>query len=100
MCLNVARMTDIAIGICCGHPPIPCIPWIGVIISGSLNTYCNNLKVARVGDDVMGCHRGKIVSGSAKTFVNNKQMARITDSVAVGPPRGIIISGSPNTFSG
>lgn len=76
------------------------MPWVGTIVSGSPDMYCNNLNVARVGDFVVGCHTGRISAGSNKTYTNNKQTGRLTDPVFDGPPKGFICSGSGDTFSG
>lgn len=92
--MNISRLGDLATGTCYAHQnPIHVV---GNIISGSSNTYCNNLNVARNGDPVLfNCgHVGVIISGS-KNKCNNLSIAKITDSV-VGPMIAVLVSGSPN----
>lgn len=93
-----ARLTDIAVGICCCHPPIPCVPWVGVIIKGSSNTNTNNLQTARCTDPVLGCHVGTICTCSRTVMANNNGVARRTDRVC-GCPKGVIVTGSIDTIT-
>ncbi|MEM3827992.1 MAG: PAAR domain-containing protein [Conexivisphaerales archaeon] len=94
---NNARLTDIAMGICCCHPPIPCIPMVGTIITASPNVSTNSLGQARLTDLVLGAcgHIGLIVSGSPNVQVNNLALARVSDAVA-GCLIMTIATGSPN----
>lgn len=94
---NIARTTDIAVGVCyCHKSPIP---YVGVIIQGSENVETNNLKTARLSDQVVGCHQGTIVTSSNTVMANNLGVARIGDNV-VGCPLAIIVTGSSDTYSG
>lgn len=92
-----ARLTDIWAGICCCHPPIPCIGMSGPIITNSPNRDVNNLGQARLTDLTMGwCgHIGVIVGGSSVADTNNLQDARVSDPVA-GCNIGVIVTGSGN----
>jgi len=92
---SVSRLTDLWAGICCCHPPIPCIPMAGPIITASHNAESGNLKVARLTDVVMGyCgHTGTIVTASASNITNNLGKARIGDSVT-GCTIGNLITGN------
>jgi uncharacterized Zn-binding protein involved in type VI secretion len=95
---NNARVTDIAIGVCCCHPS--CIPMVGVIVTGSPNTTSNNLAQARVSDIVIGgCgHVGIIIAGSPNVQCNNLSAARIGDPV-VGCLIMTIATGSCNIIT-
>jgi len=92
-----ARLTDIAIGICCCHSNPTCIPMVGVIITASPNVTTNNLGQARVTDVLIGgCgHVGIIVSGSPNVQANNLSVARVGDPV-VGCLIMTIATGSSN----
>jgi hypothetical protein len=93
--MNTSRLGDIAVGTCFAHETP--LHVVGTIISGSTNTYCNNMNVARTSDPVLfNCgHIGVIIS-SSKNKCNNLSIAKITDSV-VGPMISVLVTGSPNT---
>ena len=97
---GVARLTDIAVGLCfppC-HIPIP-VPWIGIIESGSPDVFTNNLETARLTDIVIGCHPAFIVTGDETVLTNNLPTARHYD-ICIGPcpTIGVIITCSPDVF--
>lgn len=95
---NIAKLGDIAIGVCYAHEhPIRVT---GIICSGSPNVNCNNMNAARIGDVVIfNCgHSGTIVTGSGTVSANNLPLARIGDIVK-GPMVATIVSGSGNSFS-
>lgn len=94
---GIARTTDIFVGVCDCHPPLPPIPMGGTIVTSSENTIANNLGVARLTDIVVGyCgHIGLIVSASEDIKVNGLGIARVGDAVA-GCLTGIISTGSEN----
>lgn len=94
---EVARLTDLWSGICCCHPPIPCIAMSGPIITASPDHESGNLAVARLGDTTEGwCgHTGTIVTASATVETNNLGVARVTDQVD-GCNIGYIITGNTN----
>jgi len=95
--MKAARYGDVWSGICCCHPPIPCIGMSGIIIQSSEDTKINNKGSARLGDIVIGScgHTGIIVTASSTVKVNNKGKARVGDVVS-GCCQGTIVSGSPN----
>lgn len=89
-----SRLTDIWAGICCCHPPAPCIAMSGPVISCSPNDYSANQGQARLSDMTIGwCgHPGTIVSSAPGCFANNLGKARIGDSV-VGCNIGNLVTG-------
>lgn len=91
-----ARLQDLWFGICCCHPPIPCIPMGGPIITGSPNVQCENRAQARLTDMTIGfCgHPGQIVTCSTTDFANNLGKALIGSQV-VGCNIGSVVTGSP-----
>lgn len=92
-----ARLTDVWSGICCCHPPIPCIGMTGPIITASANKLSGSLGSARLTDTTQGgCgHTGTIVSGSSVVFVNSLQKATIGSAVT-GCNIGNVVTGNPN----
>jgi len=96
-----SRMSvDIGVGHCCCHPPIPCIPMTGPILTGSSSVICNGLGVARLGDIVIGgCgHTGVLVSSSGSVKSNGLGNVRIGDAF-VGCFTGVIVTGSSNVIT-
>ena len=97
--LPTARVGDRTCGVC-SHPShlIP-ISIGGVIVTGSTNSFCNGLPIARIGDTVMSyCgHTGHIVTGSMQTFFQALNVAKVGDKTA-GVYVATIVQGSPNTF--
>lgn len=98
--IPVARVGDVCVGTCAGHPPSPPIPMSGKILTGSGTTMIEGKPVARVGDTVMGdCgHTGTIVKGSSATVADGKPVARIGDSVS-GVFTATIVAGASKTSS-
>lgn len=95
-----ARMTDLWVGTCSCHPPLPPISMSGPIITGSGDRTVNFLGQARATDLVMGwCgHVGYIVTGSPNAMTNNLGNARVGDIVA-GCTVGVISTCSPDVTS-
>ena len=93
-----ARIGDVFVGVCCCHPPIPCIGSAGVIVTGASNTATENSSDARVGDIGIGfCgHPTVIVSGSGTVSIEGNSNARVGDAVA-GCITGIIVTGASKT---
>jgi len=93
---SASRLTDIWTGICCCHPPIPCIGMSGPIITSSPDTISGNLGQGRLSDLTMGyCgHIGTIVTGSPNCLANSLGKARIGDTVT-GCNIGTIVTGNP-----
>lgn len=94
-----SRLTDIWTGICCCHPPAPCIPMSGPVITSSPDDYSGNLGQARLTDMTIGwCgHPGNIITSAPSCFANNLGKARIGDSV-VGCNIGNLVTGWPTHF--
>lgn len=91
---SIARLTDIWVGICCCHPPIPCIGMSGPIVTSSVTHKTSGLGVARLGDMVIGAcgHPGTIVSSSVVNKTDGLGKARVGDAV-VGCMTGTIVTG-------
>ncbi len=88
-----ARIGDVAVGVCCCHPPIPCVGWVGVIVTGAGTRSTEGASTARIGDVVVGCHPQVIVSGSGLQSVEGPSTARIGDATA-GCTSGVIVTGA------
>jgi len=95
---KVSRIGDIGVGVCCCHKS--CKGMTGIIITGSSDTITNNLRTSRLTDIVLGfCgHIGILVTGSPTFYVNSLPVTRIGD-VFVGCFTGVIVTGSPDTWS-
>jgi len=95
-----ARSFDLWAGICCCHPPIPCVGMAGPIITFSTDTQVNSRGQARMFDITIGfCgHSGVIVSSSLNTQVNSRGVARCFD-VVVGCNIGVIVTCSSDTHT-
>lgn len=98
---NVARLTDVFVGVCMCHPPAPPIPMTGIIITRSDDVKTNELGNARKGDIVLGAcgHIGLIVEGSDTVQVDSIGVARAGAAV-VGCLIGTIVSGSDTVVAG
>ena len=100
---NQTRLTDITIGI--GSHGFPCCPHliIGYRITGSPDTFVNNLKASRITDlcvhDCPHCGFNMCISGSPDTFINNLNAHRLGDIVTEFCGIGITVTGSPDTFT-
>lgn len=78
---------------------------ISTIAQGSTDVFCNNIGVARQGDDIaphtilvgIVCvpHSAEVNEASLNVFVNGIPIARVGDSA----DQGSIIEGSPNVFA-
>jgi len=97
----ISRITDVGVGICCCHPPIPCIGMVGVLITGADKTNVENQPISRIGDIMIGScgHIGIINTGSLTINVENSPTARVGDSF-VGCFSGVIITGSDTINAG
>jgi len=100
--IGLARIGDISIGT--GTHGLPCCPHtiIGVIVTGSPNTNCNNKPVARKPDIVAHscphCGIGVTLTAATKTFCNNIPVHRLNDLVFWTCGIGVTITASPDTF--
>ncbi len=95
-----ARCNDLWAGVCCCHPPIPCIGMAGVIITCSSDSITNNRGQARCTDVTIGfCgHTGVVVGCSGDGRANNLGMARCGDGVT-GCNIGSIVTCSGDTIT-
>jgi hypothetical protein len=90
-----SRVGDIFAGVCCCHPPIPCIGMAGIIVTGC---GCNNTDdrvsaiVGSLGVGFCG-HPTVIVAGSGVTNCEGSSEARVGDPV-VGCIIGAMVTGS------
>jgi len=91
-----ARVSDLWVGICCCHVTPPCIPMVGPIISGSVNTISSGLSQSRLTDMTIGLcgHPGFVISGSPNHTTNSLGSARVGDTVT-GCNIGVIATGNP-----
>lgn len=101
MGINAARIGDTGTGICCGHPPIPCISMTGQIISGSPTVFGEGINMSRIGDIVQGAcgHTGTLISGSSTVFTNGITQCYIGSAFS-GTFSGTIVSGASTVFIG
>mgnify|MGYP006928174253 CR=1 FL=1 len=101
MSLPTARLTDVGVGICCCHPPIPCIPMVGMLVTASSNYITNGLGEARLGDVMLGnCgHPGTMITCSNRSLINGLGTVRISDAFS-GCFTGVVVTGSPNRLVG
>jgi len=95
---KVSRITDRFVGICCCHPPIPCISTGGRIIEGNSIHESTGQKVGRITSLCLGdCgHFTRVVSGASTHETGGQKVARVTSNVASSCITGKMISGAPN----
>lgn len=98
---QLSRIGDMWVGICCCHPPVPCVSMSGSIITGSPNAVSESSPVARITDITVGVcgHTGIIVSGSTVNFTNSLGKAFVGSSVT-GCNIGVVISGAGTQVTG
>lgn len=96
-----ARTGDIGVGICCCHPPIPCIGMSGIVISGATTSIVEGSPPARCADLVLGgCgHVGVIISCSSTKVSEGLGTARSGDGFS-GCFSGVIVTGAATDISG
>lgn len=92
---SVSRIGDMGVGVCCCHPPIPCIGMAGMLVVGSGDVITENSPTSRIGDVVLGfCgHCGIMVSGSPTVQVDNIPVVRVGDAF-VGCFTGVLVTGA------
>jgi len=93
-----SRVTDRFVGVCCCHPPIPCIGTGGRIISKATPTHeSTGQKAGRITSLCLGdCgHFTKIVTGAATHTTGGPKVGRITSKVASSCITGKVITGAP-----
>ena len=91
----ISRVTDLGVGICCCHPPIPCIGMSGMLITGAATVGVENQPDSRIGDIMLGfCgHIGVMVTGSPTITVENSPTVRVGDMFA-GCFTGVVVTGA------
>ena len=91
---------DIGVGICCCHDDPKCIPMTGLIVSGSTDTYIENMSAARTGDIVVGIcgHVGILIGGSSNIVIDNNRYKIGVGDTFVGCFNGIIVTGKSSTI--
>jgi uncharacterized Zn-binding protein involved in type VI secretion len=95
--LPMARMMDIAVGICTAHKTP--INTIGYVMAGCSTVLINGLPAGRMMDMVItACgHYGYIVNGSSTVLTQSIPAARMSDNT-MGPFIGTIVQGSSNVL--
>ncbi len=85
---KIARLGDRTQGICSHPTHSPPISTGGTIITSSGTVYSENMKNARLGDEVQtDCgHTGFIISSSGTVYDNAQKVARLGDLVGAGAP--------------
>lgn len=94
---NVSRITDRFVGVCCCHPPIPCIGIGGRIITGSNTHKSTGQTVGYVTSLCLGdCgHVTRVVTGAATHTTAGNKVARVTSTVASSCIVGRVVTGAP-----
>ena len=90
-----SRVTDIGVGICCCHPPVPCIPTVGVLVTGAMSVEDEGFATSRVTDIVLhACgHVGIMVTGASTVEDENFATSRIGD-VYAACVIGVLVTGA------
>ncbi|MCK5605156.1 hypothetical protein KAR91_24915 [Candidatus Pacearchaeota archaeon] len=98
---STSRIGDIGVGICCCHPPIPCIPMVGPLITGAGTTSVENSPPSRCGDIIIGyCgHPGIMITCSGKETIEGAGTTRIGDLFA-GCFTGALVTGAGSDITG
>jgi len=90
-------LISICTGTCPSHPPLPPIPVVGVIISGSADHTIEGSGVASMGTSIVVCncgHSSIIISSLNLTNFTNGLPKASVGSLFVGIPSGMVITGS------
>lgn len=97
----LARFSDVCVGRCCCHSPIPCVEMSGIVFSFASTATSGALGIGYFPGFVMGgCgHLGMIITGMPTANVEGLGApARMTDSF-VGCFTGTIIGGDATTVA-
>jgi len=91
-----SRLGDMWTGICCCHPPYPCIPMSGWIVTGSPNIQSTGAGQGRLSDLTIGAcgHPGTVVTGNPTVVGNSLQKATVGSTVT-GCNIGNVVTGNP-----
>jgi len=92
--LNISRIGDIWMGVCCCHSG--CVPMSGPVVTGSPNHISSSFQVTRLFDIVIGTcgHPGKIITASLTNFTNGRGKSSISRRVT-GCTIGQLVTGNP-----
>ena len=98
---KTARISDVGVGVCCCHPPIPCIPMVGVLVTAASTITVKGQRVSRLTDICLGgCgHPGFMVSSSGTEVSENLKTVRLGDSFS-GCFSGSLVTGASNDETG
>lgn len=93
-----ARVGDIWTGICCCHPPYPCIPMAGFIVQGSPDITSAASAQARLSDiTIGGCgHSGTLIPPTSPTVLGNSLQKATFGTGVTGCNQGTVVTGSPS----
>lgn len=96
---SVSNIASIGCGICCCHPPIPCIGMVGMLITGAQTQTTEGSSTSRVGDIVLGnCgHIGVMVSGNPIYISEGSPVVSIGDAFS-GCFTGTLVTGANTHF--
>lgn len=96
---NISRIGDVGVGICCCHPPIPCIGMSGILITAAQTHISEGSNVSRIGDIVLGScgHTGVMVSGNSSYISEGSPVTSIGDSFS-GCFTGTLTTGANTHF--
>jgi hypothetical protein len=91
---DAAIIGSVGVGICAGHPPLPPIPMVGTIITGSPTVKSSNISCAYNTSIVLGAcgHVGIIVTSSSVVDINSLDKSKV-GSTFVGIFTGTITTG-------
>jgi len=95
MGIPTSRLNDTWSGICCCHPPYPCIGMSGRIIKASTDTISTVQGQGRLMDiTIGGCgHTGILITASTTNFANSRGKTRLNDFI-IGCNIGKMITGN------
>jgi len=104
MPLSQAKVMDLTLGTCY-YPDTPPHPVVGLVILGAGTVKTNNQATANFISITVhiGCTHSAVglpVTVSTKKFVEKQGAWRMTDTVNDIYGMGVVITGSPNSFSG
>ena len=96
MGLYSSRVTDVGAGICCCHPPAPCVGSVGVLVTGAPSVVDDHFYSSRITDVIVhACgHVSVMVTGNPANVDACFYSSRVTD-LYVGCVLGVILTGSP-----
>jgi hypothetical protein len=94
------RVGDIGVGICCCHPPIPCIGYVTVFVTGSSSTSADGRAEVREGDiGASTCGHATIALTGSGSNQNDGRAVHRTGDIGINCGVYVALTGSPNTTS-